>query len=67
MDLEGQVNLKLLQTFLLVAEERSFRNAANRLHRSHSAISAQIRVLENQLGVRLFERTTRSIRTGSSW
>lgn len=62
MELDGHVNLKLLQTFLLVAEERSFRNAAERLHRSHSAISTQIRVLEDQLGVRLFERTTRSIR-----
>lgn len=62
MELEGHVNLKLLQTFIVVATEGSFRVSAEKLHRSHSAISNQIKTLEEQLGVPLFERTTRSIR-----
>lgn len=61
MELPGSVNTKLLQTFLAVAERSSFRLAAAAIHRSHSAVSAQILQLESQLGVRLFERTTRSV------
>ncbi|MDR6434185.1 LysR family transcriptional regulator [Brucella pseudogrignonensis] len=62
MELIGNINLKLLQTFLLVASEGSFRIAAEKLHRSHSAVSMQIKQLELQLGAQLFERTTRSIK-----
>ncbi len=58
----AHVNLKLLQTFLLVGEYSSFRVAAERSFRSQSAVSAQIRQLEEQLGVTLFHRTTRSVR-----
>ncbi|MBP5979869.1 MAG: LysR family transcriptional regulator [Halomonas sp.] len=61
MEFDGSVNLKFLQTFILVATEGSFRVAAERMHRSHSAISNQIKTLEQQLGVMLFERTTRSV------
>ena len=57
-----QVNLKLLQTFLLVGEHSSFRTAAEKTFRSQSAVSAQIKQLEEQLGVALFHRTTRSVR-----
>ena len=56
-----QINLKLLQTFLLVGEHLSFRVAAEKLFRSQSAISAQIVQLEEQLGVSLFHRTTRNV------
>ena len=62
MDAIANVNMKLLQTFLAVAEQGSFRLAAETLHRSHSAISAQIMQLEAQLDVRLFERTTRNVK-----
>lgn len=62
MDVIGNVNMKLLQTFLVVAEQGSFRLAAEILHRSHSAVSAQIMQLEGQLDVALFERTTRSVK-----
>lgn len=62
MDVIGNVNMKLLQTFLVVAEHGSFRLAAETLHRSHSSVSAQIMQLEAQLDVRLFERTTRSVK-----
>lgn len=58
----ARVNLKLLQTFLLVGEHSSFRTAAEKSFRSQSAVSAQIRQLESQLGVALFHRTTRSVR-----
>ncbi|MDX3906580.1 MAG: LysR substrate-binding domain-containing protein [Pigmentiphaga sp.] len=55
------VNLKLLHTFMLVGESRSFRTAADRAHRSGSAVSSQIRKLEEQLGLPLFHRTTRQV------
>jgi DNA-binding transcriptional LysR family regulator len=55
------VNLKLLQTFLLVAKHNSFRRAAEESNRSQSAVSMQIRQLEQQLGVSLFHRTTRRV------
>lgn len=58
----SNVNLKLLQAFLLVGEHSSFRTAAEVSHRSTSAVSAQIRNLEDQLGVPLFHRTTRNVR-----
>lgn len=58
----AHVNLKLLQTFLLVAEQCSFRMAAEKSFRSPSAVSAQIRQLEAQLNVALFHRTTRYVR-----
>ena len=56
------VNLKLLQTFMLVAEHSSFRQAADQAHRSASAITAQIKQLEAQVGAPLFYRTTRRVR-----
>lgn len=58
----ANVNFKLLQTFLLVADQNSFRIAAEKSFRSPSAVSAQIRQLESQLGVALFHRTTRNVR-----
>ncbi|WP_319532706.1 LysR family transcriptional regulator [uncultured Cohaesibacter sp.] len=62
MNVIGNVNMKILQTFLAVAEYGSFRQAAEILHRSHSSISAQIKQLEDQLEVTLFDRTTRSVK-----
>lgn len=55
------VNLKLLNAFMLVAENNSFRKAADSLHRSQSAITSQIKQLESQLDVKLFHRTTRQV------
>lgn len=55
------VNLKLLQTFLLVAEHGSFRRAAEVAHRAPSAISMQVRDLEAQVGMRLFVRRAQRI------
>ncbi len=50
-----------MSAFLAVAEERSFTRAAKRLGVSPSALSHAIRVLEEQIGVRLLARTTRSV------
>lgn len=58
----ARVNFKLLHMFVAVAEYRSFRQASEMLHRSHSAVSMQIKQLEAQLGVPLFHRTTRRVR-----
>ncbi len=62
MDTINDINLRLLQTFLVVASEGSFRLAGEKLNRAHSAVSVQIRQLEEQLQVKLFERTTRSVK-----
>jgi DNA-binding transcriptional LysR family regulator len=50
-----------LEAFLRVAERRSFREAAEDLGVSPSAISQTVRQLEERIGVPLFIRTTRSV------
>ena len=50
-----------LKAFLLVAQHRSFTRAAGVLFITPSGLSLLIRELENQLGTRLFERTTRQV------
>ncbi|MFD1796145.1 LysR family transcriptional regulator [Paracoccus aurantiacus] len=57
----AQVDLAELNTFAMVADHRSFREAARVLGVSPSAISHTIRNLEAKLDVRLFNRTTRSV------
>ena len=55
------MELRHLEHFVAVAEERSFTRAAGRLHLVQSALSVSIRSLEAGLGARLFERTTREV------
>ena len=50
-----------LTTFLAVARHRSFRAAATELAVSPSALSHSLRAIEERLGVRLLNRTTRSV------
>ncbi len=50
-----------LAAFVAVARERSFRRAAERLRLSPSALSRTVRSLEERLGTRLLNRTTRSV------
>ena len=54
-------SFKTLKTFATAARLENFKAAASELHVSPSAISHQIKVLEDWLGVRLFERTTRQV------
>lgn len=60
------INLKLLHAFLAVAEQQSFRKAAEGTNRTQAAISSQIKQLEEQLGVSLFDRTTRRVELTSA-
>ena len=54
-------NANDLLAFLAVAKERSFTKAAAKLGVSQSALSHTVRKLEEQLGLRLLTRTTRSV------
>ena len=54
-------DLNVLSAFLAVAEERSFTKAAKQLNVSQSALSHAVRGLEEEIGVRLLARTTRSV------
>jgi DNA-binding transcriptional LysR family regulator len=57
----NNINLKSIHFFVVVAENLSFRKAAEILCRSQSAVSTQVRVLESQLSITLFHRTTRNV------
>lgn len=56
-----RAGLDLVGNFLIVAEELSFRRSAERLNVDQSALTRRIQKLEQQLGLRLFERTTREV------
>ncbi|PDT80257.1 LysR substrate-binding domain-containing protein [Sinorhizobium sp. BJ1] len=53
--------LEQLRCFVAVAEDGGFSRAAARLHLTQSAVSAQIRRLEDQAGCQLLTRSTRSV------
>jgi DNA-binding transcriptional LysR family regulator len=51
------LSVELIQTFICVAEERSFSKAAYTLRKSQSSVSTQIKLLEEQLKSRLLDRS----------
>ena len=53
------MDLAELRVFLTVAAERSFSRAASKLHRTQPAVSQAIRRLEEQVGERLFDRSSK--------
>jgi DNA-binding transcriptional LysR family regulator len=60
------MELRHLAAFTAVAEEGGFTAAAGRLHMVQSAVSAAVRTLERELGVRLFDRTAHCVRLTSA-
>lgn len=55
------ISTRDLEAFLALADTRSFTRAAARCHLSQSAFSTRIASLEQLLGAKLFDRTTRSV------
>jgi DNA-binding transcriptional LysR family regulator len=60
-DQNDGMELYQLRTFVAIAEERSLTRAAERVYTSPPAVSAQLKALEDELGVRLFDRTSRGM------
>jgi LysR family transcriptional regulator, glycine cleavage system transcriptional activator len=66
MRLSRSPHLRNLRAFCVAAHHRSFKVAADELHLTPSAVSHQMKELEDTLGVRLFERKTRAVELTSA-
>lgn len=55
------ISVRQLRAFVSISRLGSFTKAADALHATQPALSAQIRELEDALGVKLFDRSTRSV------
>ncbi|WP_295814031.1 LysR family transcriptional regulator [uncultured Nitratireductor sp.] len=61
-----KVTIKQIESFLAVASDGNFSSAARRLGTAQPALSQAVRDLETELGVRLFDRTTRRVELTSA-
>ena len=55
------MNINQLRYFVAVAEQRSFTKAANQYYLSQTAVTQQVRALEETLGVQLLDRNSRPV------
>ena len=62
MKTDSQASLRGLRTFCVAARYESFKAAADELFITSSAVSQQVKALEEELGVKLFERGSRELR-----
>ncbi len=58
----AMIDIDLLKTFLAIAETGSFTRAAEEVHKTQSAVSMQVKKLEERLARPLFERNGRAVR-----
>ena len=54
------MNVRFLETFVWLAQLRNFRMTAEKLHTTQAAVSSRIATLEQDFGVRLFDRGARA-------
>ena len=57
----SQIDLRLLQAAIVLADELNFSRAASRLHLTQPGLTKQIQELESELGVILFERSSQRV------
>ncbi len=55
------MNIRFLETFVILAKLKNFRLTAERLHTTQAAVSSRIATLEQDFGVRLFDRGIREV------
>jgi DNA-binding transcriptional LysR family regulator len=59
---EAEMDLRRVQVFVTAAKSKSFTEAGKRLHLTQSAVSQQIRLLEQEIGEPLFQRNNQTVR-----